>query len=165
MSITLDTTTLLDISGKLMDGHVRYTWGGKPGFNKKPEEIVGADCSGFVRYVVYQATSKKVSLSEGSWGQHEWCKTSKLETVAYSTARESDGWLRLAFINPEGKDKPGHVWMILDGKTLESYGGHGPGRRSWDTGVLVKRVGACYKLSQTFTQHQNNFLYGKTYFV
>jgi hypothetical protein len=57
-----------------------------------------------------------------------------------------DGRLRIAFI----ATKPGHVghvWLILNGKTIESWGGHGPGRRSWNVKALRERVTSCYVLT------------------
>jgi hypothetical protein len=151
-SLFIDYDLLLEVSGKLMDGHVSYGLGSKaPSLDCDPAAITKIDCSGFVRYLLYQATDNQVVLPDGSWHQREWCQGKKLAKVDYEEAGSSDGWLRIAFISPR-KGHAGHVWLILEGQTLESHGKtKGPDRRPWNTRVLTAGVSACFRLAQMYT--------------
>jgi hypothetical protein len=133
----------------MKDGHIKYQLGAKPGLNTKPEDITKSDCSGFVRYLMYNATGGSMNFGGGgggTWWQNKWCKDQGLDIVDYSTAAECDGTLRCAFIHGGG-GKVGHVWLILSGLTIESHGGKGANRRPWDTAVLKNGVSVCYKLA------------------
>jgi hypothetical protein len=164
MTISIQTSDLLDICGKLMDGHVSYSLGAKaPSLNCDPVRITQIDCSGFVQYVLYKASNRSVHLRSGSWFQNDWC-SKNLAKVDYASALESDGWLRLGYFPGTGT-RAGHIWLILDGNTLESHGGKGPDRRAWNDNKLINNVKKCYKLAQTFTQHENNFFVGERYFA
>jgi hypothetical protein len=156
-TIHIERGYLLEIAGELMDGHVSYGLGSKaPSLHCKPSQITKIDCSGFVRYLIYQATDRRVIIHDGSVQQREWCEGHGLAKVDYSSAAKNDGWLRIAFISPRKAHKgskavPGHVWLVLNGRTLESHGKHiGPDRRPWDTPVLKQHVAACYKLAQMY---------------
>jgi hypothetical protein len=147
-SIFIDRDLLLEYAAKLMDGHISYGWGDKAGLRQDPSTISKIDCSGLTRYLIYQATDRQLILPQGSWHQHDWCRTKKLERVDYGTAARYDGWLRIAFIPVKYKFR--HVWLILNGRTIESHGRKGPNRRPWDTPILKKYVSDCYKLAQTY---------------
>lgn len=135
------------VRNELLDGHISYRLGAKARLDAEPSTITHLDCSGFVRYLLYQASDKSLLLPDGSWIQREWCQKQKLEPVNYATAAECDGWLRIAFIDPK-PNKAGHVWLIRNGQTLESHGRRiGPNQRPWDTPVLQKGVGYCFKLA------------------
>lgn len=130
----IDLTKLLDVHAR-MDGRVKYGLGDKANpRTTEPEQVKTIDCSGYVRFVLYKASGGKVDCSPngGSWWQNEWCKE-KLTAIGYdaATAGASDGKLRIAFYKPA--KGVGHVWLVLNGKTLESYGGHGVGRKTWDS--------------------------------
>jgi hypothetical protein len=148
-SIWIDSAVLLSLCDQLMDGHISYGFGSKAGFHTKPEQIKAIDCSGFVRYVIYQATSGHVVMPDGSWIQNDWCKAKHFERVKYATAAGNDGWLRIAFLPPK-PGHAGHVWLILNGKTMESHGHKGPHRRPWDTKVLKSQAKDCYKVAMTY---------------
>jgi hypothetical protein len=147
MTINVDMDRLLEIARQMMDGHVKYGLGSKaPSLSCEPSAIKSIDCSGFVRYIIYKATSGAVHMPDGSWIQHDWCKLQKLPTADYKTeAMKLDNWLRIAFL-PKHEKHPGHVWLVLNGKTLESHGHKGPDRRMWNTPAL-KAVNAFYVLS------------------
>jgi hypothetical protein len=129
-------------------GEVKYELGTKPSFGAKPEiDFKTADCSGFVRWLLYGASNGKVRIALGSWYQHKWCKDEGFKHVVYSeVAGLKDSRLRIAFIEAHG-GKVGHVWLTINGQTIECYGGHGAGRRPWDTPVLLNNVSACYVLT------------------
>jgi hypothetical protein len=150
MGIIINADLLTATSSALLDGHIGYSLGAKaPSLDCAPADISQLDCSGFSRYLLYQATDKQIMLPDGSSNQLSWCKTNRLAKVAYSNAASYDGWLRIAFIEPN-KKRAGHVWFVLNGMTLESHAGKGPDQRSWRTPVLVQEVTACYKVAQAY---------------
>ena len=148
MAVVIDASKFYEISNQLMDGSVKYLLGGKANIHKEPDSIKQIDCSGFVQYVVYKATNEAINFQGGSVWQREKCDKLNLEKIDYSTCNEIDGWLRIAFMKKSKTVKVGHVWLIHNGFTHESYGGHGPGRRFWSTKKLKDNVYACYKLAQ-----------------
>ncbi len=149
-TLQLEKNLLLELAGELMDGHVSYKFGAKPLLTKETSEIKEADCSGFVRYLLYHASDKRVKIPAGSWTQEDWCKKQGLPAVDYSTAALSDGWLRIAFL-PKKNGNPRHVWFVLNGQTIESHGHtKGPDRRPWDLPKLKDNAHACFKLAQMY---------------
>lgn len=143
--IDIDLPLLLSLVGKVQR-RVKYRLGAKaPSLDCDSTEINSIDCSGWVRYLIYRATHGKVTMPDGSWTQHEWCKRQGFKKCAYANAGLLDGRLRLAFINPT--NVPGHVWIIHNGQTIESYGGRGPSRRCWNVRVLTRDVSDCYVLT------------------
>ena len=127
-------------------GRARYRLGAKP----KMEAIPGtpgflvADCSGYVRWLLYNLGVRDVP--DGSWNQERWCITKKFKPTDYSNAGLRDDRLRIAFINAAA-GKAGHIWLVINGQTIESCGGVGTTRRPWDTPVLKSKVAACYVLT------------------
>lgn len=153
----VDYFTLMNLTDALMkNGHIKYHLGSKPALHAKPENITVSDCSGFVRYLMYNVTGGDMDIDKrgGTYWQEEWCKEQKLDKVEYSTAASNDGWLRIAFIHGS-KGHVGHVWLILAGKTIECHGGVGADRRDWDTKVLKDGVTACFKLALTIASDVN----------
>jgi hypothetical protein len=127
---------------------IKYSLGAKPRMGAIPGLGFGkADCSGFVRWLVYGASHGKVSMPDGSWHQQRWCERMGFKRTSYGTFGLNDDRLRIAFISPK-KGKIGHVWLCINGMTIESYGGHGAGRRPWNTPVLLRNVDSCYVLTE-----------------
>jgi hypothetical protein len=129
-------------------GVVKYRLGSKPKLGTMPGVYFKtSDCSGFVGWLLYGASHGKVTLRTGSWYQRKWCDDEGFKKVKYSeVAKLKDSRLRIAFIRPES-GKIGHVWLVINGQTIECYGGHGVGRRPWDTKVLMDNVSDCYVLT------------------
>jgi hypothetical protein len=145
----IDYGPFMDLVDALMkDGHIKYHLGSKPALTAKPEDITQSDCSGFVRYLMYNATGGSLDIGGGggTWWENKWCQDQHLEEVAYADAANIDGRLRIAFIHG-GKGKIGHVWLIYCGQTIECHGGKGADRRPWDTAVLKNGVDVCYNLA------------------
>ncbi len=147
-TLYVDGEILVDRCTKLMDGHVKYSLGAKVSVDANPSTITKVDCSGFTRYIFYQACMTKVS--GGSWMQNDWLRAQGFATVTYDdVAPNRDNMLRVGYFSKPADLAAGHIWFILNGKTIESYGGstkHGPGRRPWDTPVLRSRVSVCYEI-------------------
>ena len=148
-TITIQRPTLVHLI-KCSVGRAKYRLGAKP----KMEAIPGtpgflvADCSGYVRWLLYNLGVRDVP--DGSWNQERWCITKKFKPTDYSNAGLRDDRLRIAFISPKA-GTPGHVVLVINAQTIESYGGVGTGRRPWNTPVLLKRVDACYVLTDPLT--------------
>jgi hypothetical protein len=104
------------------------------------------DCSGYVRWLIWHITRNHLTIPDGSWNQNKWAMDYLLRPCPYSDCAEVDDRLRIAFMSP-GKNKHGHVWVVCNGRTIESYGGHGPGRRAWNVRSLLSRVSTCYVLT------------------
>jgi cell wall-associated NlpC family hydrolase len=132
----------------MKDGHIKYHLGSKPALTTKPEDIKKSDCSGFVRYLMHNATGGRIEIGTGggTWWENKWCKDQKLEVVDYSTAATADGVLRIAFIHG-GAARIGHVWLVLSGRTIECHSSVGADQRPWDTPKLKDQVDVCYKLA------------------
>jgi len=125
-------------------GKVKYVFGVKPALGASFKE---SDCSGFVRWILHKATSGVVKIPQGSWYQNGWCEDLGFKHNVYREgARLRDNRLRIAFIRPQ-RDKPGHVWLILNGQTMECCSGRGVCRRPWNNGSLLSGVTSCYVLT------------------
>jgi len=156
---SIDQKRLLDLHAKL--DHVTYAVGkdaktgklkGKARNSADPSKISKLDCSGYVKYMLYNASEGKLSLSGGSYMQNQWCKDSGLKSHDYAkTAGKADNVLRLGYFKKKKGGKYGHIWLVLNGKTLESHGGKGVNRRPWNTKVLMDNVTHCYELAATTT--------------
>lgn len=128
--------------------HVQYGLGDKAAMSEPASSIRTIDCSGVVRYALSNATNGVVKIPDGSWYQRQWCERN-LKEVPYATvAGAGADRLFIAFMTAgvNGVGRTGHVWLIHDGKTLESYNGRGVGSRHWDTQVLLKGVHKCFEL-------------------
>ncbi len=156
MSIFIEYNYLMELCDALMDGHITYGMGAKAPLDAQPADIRRIDCSGFTRYLIYQATDHEVKLVDGSDEQHAWCRKHKLASEDYmKSAASKDGKLRIAFIPrlyADGKlKKAGHVWLVHNGLTMESHGGVGPSRRPWNSSPLTSRVNGCYVLARLYS--------------
>jgi len=117
---------------------------GKANFSTPIPHIKAIDCSGFARYALFKASSGRVVMPDGSCHQNEWCRHQPLAPVNYQkTAGLMDGHLRITFF----QGHPGHVWMTLNGKTIESHGHLGPDQRDWHTPTLFARASVCYQVT------------------
>ena len=105
------------------------------------------DCSGWVRAAIAAATGGKTILPDGSVNQNDWCAAQGLKRSAYAACRLQDGLTRIAFIRPTPAHEIGHVYLARNGRTLESWGGHGPGSRLVSTHVLSAETTDAYVLA------------------
>ena len=146
MTLPIDRNRLILCIDKTV-GTVKYKLGAKPVINAEPGTFTKSDCSGYLRWILHQATWLKIIPPDGSWNQHEWCKRQDFKLCPYSDAAKSDSILRIAFI--EAHDgKPGHVWLVISGKTIECCSRRGACRRAWNGPTLKNSVSACYVLTK-----------------
>jgi len=149
MKIKVDRNLLIALINKTMDGHCHYELGGKaPSLDADSLSIEGIDCSGYVRWLLHRISG--ITIPDGSWTQRKWCQDQGFKSVKYGAgnAGQKDNILRIAFMDPIPGES-GHVWLIINGQTIESFGGHGPGRRDWNEGILMRSVDYCFVLSET----------------
>lgn len=145
--IRIDRLRLIG-SMKACFGAVKYQMGAKPRLHGMPlDDFTRADCSGFVRWLVHRASYGKTTLPMGSWYQRRWCQGHDLKLTDYAHCGLGDNRLRIAFFNPR-PGRSGHVWLVINGQTIECYGRHGVGRREWDTPVLADNVDFCFVLTE-----------------
>ena len=113
------------------------------------------DCSGFAQEAFYLAANLR--LPEGSWQIRDYLALSAqkanhlVERVhrgdLYSKACQNRGAVLCCTIDPVQGVHSGQIWFVVDGWTCESYGGHGVGRRLWNTPVLVREVNWIFVLN------------------
>lgn len=115
--------------------------GVKYGFGAKcPESKIGLlpipfkeiDCSGFVRTALAYASGNKVKIVDGSFNQGDWLKAHGYKLTDPDNCALKDNHIRICVHHPDVLDETGHVWIVINGKTLESYSGNGPGSRDWN---------------------------------
>lgn len=121
------------------------------------EDIDHIDCSGFIRYLIYHCSDTHYKLPDGSQNQLQWCIDNNLHEVKnYSDVNTylTDKRLFIGFIKPytRGAGKIGHVFLISQvdkdaaADTMESFGSHGVGSRSWNYRTLYNQVHKVFEI-------------------
>jgi cell wall-associated NlpC family hydrolase len=88
------------------------------------------DCSGFHRLMIFKLAG--VAIPDGSWNQGEYYRENHFKPSTVDAGKLKDGILRAAILPQQpGPGVGRHIVFILNGRTYESYGGNGPGSRSW----------------------------------
>lgn len=124
---------------------IGYHMGGKArDLRAMPPDYREIDCSGWVRAALAVATEGKVILPDGSANQNDWCGRVGLKRCSPLACGLADGNLRICFHAPTRSEPIGHVWLVRNLSTLESWGGHGPGSRLWSAHILKVLVTDCY---------------------
>lgn len=146
-STPLDEQVLRDCVARCRTKHVSYGLGSKaPSLTALPgKDFLRIDCSGFVRWAVYQASYNKLKMPDGSVVQHDWVRKQGYKVSDIASGKLKDGRVRIAFMSPADGGGVGHVALILNGWTLESHGGGGPNRREW-TGAGWQSTAKVYVL-------------------
>lgn len=134
VTITLDKQKLRDTLDGMRKALVRYRMGAKvPRHGAKPGvDYQALDCSGCVDELLWSASNGAVDLPEGSWYEQEAIEKAGFKQTYINAGRLKDGIVRIAFLPKSRANNDRHVVLILDGQTLESSGGVGPSRRTWD---------------------------------
>ena len=127
----IDMAKFIAFKQACYDAHVAYGFGSKdphPGSGKV--DFTEIDCSGFVRtLLMYAAGGAMSALPDGSYTQGEWLAAKGFKPTAASNAADLDGCLRCYVHHPDTLDETGHIFLTINGHTIESFGGHGPGER------------------------------------
>ncbi len=168
MKARFDVFKLSLILANMLASDVKYDIGKKSGQGKVKKigtnshlidgKGIGLDCSGFVRYVLYNSTMGALNLTGGSVSQRDALITKgfthfngsgakSVESEYRQEAAKRDDQLRIGFrstkskLQPDGSRKKtqiGHVWLIINGKTFEcttKSGNNGPCSLNWDKRV------------------------------
>ena len=149
MTLDIDVAHLVSLV-KASLGQIEYEFGAKPAFGSAPgdDNCKTSDCSGFVRWLIYSATGGEIELPLASYHQLDWCTEHGLDEVDYAeSAPLCDSQLRIAFTRPRG-ERVGHVWLVLNGETIECFGECGAGHRAWNTPKLLNNADACFVLTR-----------------
>ncbi len=147
-SAPLDPERLRQYLAVCMARGIVYALGAKAGdIDAALPDYDSIDCSGWVRAGIAVATHGQTILPDGSVNQNEWCAAQGLKRSTYAACRLQDGLTRIAFIRPSPKHAVGHVYLTRNGRTLESWGGHGPGSRLVSTHVLSTETTDVYVLA------------------
>lgn len=96
-------------------------------------DFTEVDCSGFIRELVFRATTPPFDFPDGSVVQRDWVEQQGFAHDTLANAAVRDNVMRIAFLAPQ--DSPsriGHVVVIHNGMTLESHGGLGPDSLPWN---------------------------------
>lgn len=135
VTLAVSSALLLTVTQRLIDRGVGYEMGAKaPSLSADTSAIAKLDCSGFAEYALWKAAepgTTATDIQEGSVVEHDWIAAQGFKPSTVAAAALDDGVLRIAFLAPQGGE-PGHVMLVLGGKTLESHGGKGVDRRVWD---------------------------------
>ena len=151
--LPIDGEQLESLFAQIKD-KVGYKLGAKARAGAKVGTFDQIDCSGFIRWFLPLLCDEHIDVPDGSQNQRAWCERQGFKATDYcANARWCDGRLRIAFLSQKpGKAWPRHVWLVY-GKpgeeramTMESYGGHGVGRRWWNNQAF-KKVAACFVLT------------------
>lgn len=139
-TLPVNQADLLTYLHRCMAAPVHYGLGAKADAGGRrltafPPSYSAIDCSGWVRAALAFATMSRerpggVVLPDGSVVQHDWIAAHGFKISSVSALLLQDGALRICFIAPNWQHPVGHVYLVRNGRTLESYGGHGPGSRS-----------------------------------
>jgi hypothetical protein len=130
------------------------------------------DCSGYVQYVVYQATTHNVRIPQGSHKQQEWLSEKgyralsgndflSMQDVYDYEAAKKDDIVRIAYRATDPKAKKdntgsggkgvGHVWLVINGRTFEcTTKGQANGPWSFDYTVRSKDADSMFVLGAAY---------------
>lgn len=145
-TIPWDVEKMRRLTAEAQRRRIFYLFGGKHTLDSEIADWkFGIDCSGWVRYLFKQCAG--LTIPDGSWMQRAWCEERNFKAYGkagyLANAGLKDGRVRLCTF----AGNPGHIWLVHNGQTFESYGGHGPGSRAWYTPGLVARVQRVFVLT------------------
>jgi hypothetical protein len=127
---------------------VKYRFGAKfadPKQSLPPESYV--DCSGYIRWLVFHGSGRIFMLVDGSANQRLMVETEGFPKRDYREAlKDESGTVYICFFRP-GPAVAGHVWLLRNGKTMESHYGKGINSRSGRLLSLMGRKVYCYRIS------------------
>ena len=109
--------------------------------------VMDSSGAGVPAAAVAVATDGRLILPDGSVNQNDWCATHDLKRSTFAACRLQDGLTRIGFIRPSVLHRIGHVYLAHNGRTLESWGGHGPGSRPIITHILSAETTDVYVLA------------------
>jgi hypothetical protein len=135
-TLTIDPVAALAFLQACMNSQPRVSYGlgtKVPFHGAIPgRDFTKVDCSGFVRELVFRATTPPFDFPDGSVVQHDWVAQQGFAKSSIADGKLHDGAVRIAFLAPQASPSHiGHVVILHEGSTLESHGGLGPDSRPW----------------------------------
>jgi len=131
-SVHVNLEKFADFCSRAYANHVAYGFGSKdphPGSGKI--DFTEIDCSGWVRtLLMYACEGTMNGMPDGSYTQGEWLASKGFKPTTRDTGLLSDDHIRCFVHHPDGLDETGHIWLTMNGHTVESFGSHGPGQRN-----------------------------------
>lgn len=137
VTLRVSVAAILKAHSEAMAARIPYGWGAKPGADLLPARIKSADCSGYVGYLLAHCAlggatglSKAVIGRGTSWFM-DWCKAQGFKQSHTDSGKLKDNALRLGVYTVMPGTPTGHIVLIRNGMTIESYGSGGVGSRPW----------------------------------
>jgi cell wall-associated NlpC family hydrolase len=133
---------------------ISQLWGVKYRFGAKFESIsephpMGhcVDCSGYTRWLVLHGSNGELLLPDGSVNQHAFVLQKGFPIREYSKAllNRSDA-VYICFFRPAAR-LASHVWLLHNGRTMESRWGKGISSRGGSILGFMGRKVYCYRLN------------------
>jgi hypothetical protein len=132
-------------------------YGSQPGQKIAPLSLQPADadwpgavdCSGEFRWLLFHALGQPgdFDVPDGSWNQGQWMAAAGFKESQVQDGSNVDGYIRAAWMTPEQTgESSGHIFMCCNNITFESYGGHGPGQRTFSQTPILQN-GTWYVLA------------------
>jgi hypothetical protein len=137
--VNIDFDRLTEFKADAYAAGVGYSFGGKdPRAGSGVIDFDAIDCSGWVRTtLIYVTHGMLADIPDGSFCENDYFARKGFKEKVILSAADcgslglSDGLLRVAVHLPNGRggDATGHISLFVNGHSIESYGGHGPGER------------------------------------
>jgi len=144
-TLPVNKAVLVDFMNQCIKKGIKYKLGAKVRFSTPVKDFLYIDCSGFVRWLLHMCSG--VRIPDGSWNQRKYFEEQGYKQNPYAmVAGLKDNRLRIAFMNPVG-GKSGHVWLVINGQTIESRSGKGVSRRRWNSPSLLNNVDYCFTIT------------------
>lgn len=143
MILNFQPTKILSLASSVEALHLPYMFGKKispiilQAAQFAAHGIKGFDCSAYSRWLVYHAAAG-YDIGDGSVEQYALLKRLGFASCPVADGHLCDGVVRIAVL--DGGDQEGgedHVMLLVNGSTVECYGHHGPGRRTWGTQTFM----------------------------
>jgi len=131
---SIDFKKLTDFRVACMNAHVGYGLGAKdPHAGSGKVDFTKIDCSGFMRsLLMYAGPTTFAGFPDGSCQQQEWFDRAGFKATTPDNGALSDGIVRVYIHIHDQIDGTGHIWLTVNGHTIESCGGRGVCQRPWD---------------------------------
>ena len=135
----IDWAKFIDFKSRCYAAAIGYGYGSKdPKCGSGEIDFTRLDCSGFARSLLMFAaggpeTGALRQMPDGSSDQADWFGEMGFKTTQAADMSLADGHLRIAFHRANALDEVGHVFMGVNGHSVECFSGRGPGERPLDT--------------------------------
>lgn len=131
--LDMDIPLLLTLAAKTEKPGNQYGLGAKASsLTAQASEIAEGpiDCSGYLRWLIRRTAG--IVIPDGSYFQRQWLEDTGFKDSTVASGMLTDGIVRCAYMRPLSQGGIGHIALVHNGRTIESSGKRGPGRRTWD---------------------------------